>query len=186
MAKLVKQYAAADASGRVDLICKNFGIFLGVVNSRTDGILYLIENEKSVNRRLKNGDLGVRVQTSNKVDPTGDTASGRADIKKALMDCNFSGGILDDTDHGDKYMREAFVLKSMREDYQLFLDQLDLLGDDKELYISFISRKTTIKSIASEYKIEESSAKSRIYRAKQTIKNEMISYLMGDIDDEEE
>ena len=186
MAKLIKQYAAADASKRVDLICKNFAIFLGVVDSRTNGILYLIENEKSTNRRLKNGDLGIRIQTSDRPDPTGNTASSRADIRKALMDCNFSGGVLEDTDNGDRYMREAFVLKDMRKDYQLFLDQLDLLGEDKDLYISFISRKTNIKSIASDYKIEESSAKSKIYRAKQKIKSEMVSYMMGEIDDEEE
>lgn len=83
-------------------------------------------------------------------------------------------------------MYKAFVLKDMRKDYQLFLDQLDLLGEDKDLYISFISRKTSIKSIASDYKIEESSAKSKIYRAKQKIKSEMVSYMMGEIDDEEE
>ena len=63
-ANFVKQYADADAAGRVDIICKNYPIFLGIVDSSTDGLIYVIENEKAYNRSQSRGDLGVRVQTS--------------------------------------------------------------------------------------------------------------------------
>ena len=50
-ANFVKQYADADAAGRVDIICKNYPIFLGIVDSSTDGLIYVIENEKAYNKR---------------------------------------------------------------------------------------------------------------------------------------
>ena len=47
-ANFVKQYADADAAGRVDIICKNYPIFLGIGDSSTDGLIYVIENENDI------------------------------------------------------------------------------------------------------------------------------------------
>ena len=61
MANLVKEYAAADASRKVDLIYKHFSVFLRAVDSRTAGLMYLIENEKISNKRAEEGELWVKV-----------------------------------------------------------------------------------------------------------------------------
>ena len=115
---LVHRYAKADAMDRINLIYNNFASFLGVVESRTEGLVYLIENEKATNRRHENGDLGVRVQKSTISDPTGNTATGNVMTRDALIACDFSGGVLDGTDMGEAFIREALILKDMRRDYK--------------------------------------------------------------------
>ena len=63
-ASIIKNYAKADAAGKVDIICKNYSNFIGIVDGYTEGLCYMIENEKAYNRKQGRGDLGVRVQTS--------------------------------------------------------------------------------------------------------------------------
>lgn len=63
-ASIIEIYAKADAAGRVDIICKNYSNFIGIVDGYTEGLRYMIENEKAYNRKKNHGDLGVRVQTS--------------------------------------------------------------------------------------------------------------------------
>lgn len=63
-ASIIKNYAKADAAGKVDIICKNYSNFIGIVDGYTEGLCYMIENEKAYNRKQSRGDLGVRVQTS--------------------------------------------------------------------------------------------------------------------------
>jgi rubrerythrin len=40
--------------------------------------------------------------------------------RDALIACDFSGGVLDGTDRGEAFIREALILKDMRRDYKLF------------------------------------------------------------------
>ena len=63
-ASIIEIYARADAAGRVDIICKNYSNFIGIVDGYTEGLRYMIESEKAYNRKKNHGDLGVRVQTS--------------------------------------------------------------------------------------------------------------------------
>lgn len=74
-ASIIKNYAKADAAEKVDIICKNYSNFIGIVDGYTEGLCYMIENEKVYNRKQSRGDLGVRVQTSGMhSDITADTA----------------------------------------------------------------------------------------------------------------
>ena len=62
-ASIIEIYARADAAGKVDIICKNYSNFIGIVDGYTEGLRYMIESEKAYNRKKNHGDLGVRVQT---------------------------------------------------------------------------------------------------------------------------
>ena len=46
-ARIIKNYAKADAAGKVDIICKNYSNFIGIVDGYTEGLCYMIENEKA-------------------------------------------------------------------------------------------------------------------------------------------
>ena len=58
-ASIITKYDEADSSGKVDLICRYYPNFLGIVDGYTEGLCYVIENEKSYNRKASRGDLGV-------------------------------------------------------------------------------------------------------------------------------
>lgn len=93
-ASIIEIYAKADAAGRVDIICKNYSNFIGIVDGYTDGIRYMIESEKAYNRKKNHGDLGVRVQTSGiHSDITADTAISNVITRDAIIACDFSGDI---------------------------------------------------------------------------------------------
>lgn len=181
-ANFVKQYADADAAGRVDIICKNYPIFLGIVDSSTDGLIYVIENEKALNRKSTNGDLGVRVQKSSCSDTTADTAISNVMTREALIACDFSGGVLDGTDRPEEFKQKAFILQKMREDYDLFNSQLNSLKpQERELFVGFISKEMDYGMIADEIGSGLDYAVLKIHRAKMKIKAQMIDYFEGNI-----
>ena len=45
-ASIIKNYAKADVAGKVDIICKNYSNFIGIVDGYTEGLCYMIENKK--------------------------------------------------------------------------------------------------------------------------------------------
>ena len=177
---LVHRYAKADAMDRINLIYNNFASFLGVVEIRTEGLVYLIENEKATNRRHENGDLGVRVQKSTISDPTGNTATGNVMTRDALIACDFSGGVLDGTDRREAFIREALILKDMRRDYKLFNDQLNCLEEkEREVVLNFIERKKTMNELAEELCIDYYSVKKKLRRSKKKVMDLMTDYMEG-------
>ena len=113
-ASIIEIYARADAAGRVDIICKNYSNFIGIVDGYTEGLRYMIESEKAYNRKKNHGDLGVRVQTSGiHSDITADTAISNVITRDAIIACDFSGDVLEGVDRGEKYRKDAYTLRRM-------------------------------------------------------------------------
>lgn len=44
---IIKNYEKADVAGKVDIICKNYSNFIGIVDGYTEGLRYMIESEKA-------------------------------------------------------------------------------------------------------------------------------------------
>lgn len=45
--------------------------------------------------------------------------------REALINCDFSGDVMDGVDRADEYMRDAYLLRDMRKDYELFRHGVD-------------------------------------------------------------
>ncbi len=113
-ASILKKYSVADASGKVDIICKNYANFPGIIDSFTEGIRYMIEQEKMYNRKAESGDLGVRVQTLGScIDVTANEAINNVITREAIIACDFSGGVLEGVDRREQFQKDAFVLRNM-------------------------------------------------------------------------
>ena len=140
-ASIIEIYTRADAAGRVDIICKNYSIFIGIVDGYTEGLRYMIESEKAYNRKKNHGDLGVRVQTSGiHSDITADTAISNVITRDAIIACDFSGDVLEGVDRSEKYQRDAYTLRRMRADYELFNQQLSRWQMWQQIFLRFIFR----------------------------------------------
>lgn len=180
MADLIQKYAKANAKDRVGLIYKHFPTFLGIIESRVDGLVYLIENEKETARREELGDLGVRVQQSNISDVTGNTATSYAMIRKAIVECDFRFGVLDGTEREEEFKAEAFILKRMRKDYQLFNNQLNSLDpESREMLVTYMKSHKDAPELADSKGIANDSVRKQAYRIKEQIKDQMIKYMEG-------
>ena len=69
--KLVDAYGKGDPRERFMLIYRNYEVFPQLIDCYELGLFNRILYEKEYNRRKKNGDdLGVRIQTSKKSDPS--------------------------------------------------------------------------------------------------------------------
>lgn len=110
---ILNVYEKADSAKKVDIIIRYYPNFMGIVDGYTEGLRYMIENEKAYNRSKSQGDLGVRVQASGKhSDITADTAISNVLTKDAIIACDFSGDVLDGVDRGEEFQREAFLLRT--------------------------------------------------------------------------
>ena len=180
-ASIIKNYAKADAAGKVDIICKNYSNFIGIVDGYTEGLCYMIENEKAYNRKQSRGDLGVRVQTSGvHSDVTADTAISNVITKDAIIACDFSGDVLEGVDRGEEFQRDAYTLRCMRADFALFNRQLGILsGNELRIFKGYLSGEKDIGDIAEEEGIQYESAAQKVRRAKVKIKVQMIGFLEG-------
>lgn len=142
---LIRVYTGATSEKRIDIIIKNYTKFIGIVDGYTDGLRYMIECEKVSSHRQSVGDLGVRVQTGGMTsDPTARKAINNVITREALINCDFSGNVLDGVDQAEVYIRDAYILSDMRKDYNLFNSQLGILGTEKETFTKYLLKEKTI------------------------------------------
>ncbi|SEA28758.1 hypothetical protein SAMN05216349_108108 [Oribacterium sp. KHPX15] len=136
--ELVESYGTGNAKERFDLIYENYSVFPQLVDCFEIGLFNTILNEKEYNRRAKNSaDLGVRVQTSNKSDPTAKMAVERVMIREAIERCDTDGGILKDTDNPEKHKKDIWTIAMMRREYEVFDSFLNALkGDEYQINLT--------------------------------------------------
>ena len=175
---LIRVYTGATSEKRIDIIIKNYTKFIGIVDGYTDGLRYMIECEKESSHRQSAGDLGVRVQTGGMTsNPTARKAINNVITREALINCDFSGNVLDGVDQAEVYIRDAYILRDMRKDYNLFNSQLGILGTEKETFTKYLQKEKTISDIAEDQGITYESARQQMQKIK-VRKTEVIGGMM--------
>ena len=166
---LIRVYTGATSEKRIDIIIKNYTKFIGIVDGYTDGLRYMIECEKESSHRQAAGDLGVRVQTGGMT----------SDLTAALINCDFSGNVLDGVDQAEVYIRDAYILRDMRKDYNLFNSQLGILGTEKETFTKYLLKEKTISDIAEDQGITYESARQQMQKIKVRMKKQVKRFMDG-------
>lgn len=179
---LISIYVDANSAKRVDIIIKHYTDFLGIVDGYTEGICYMIECEKDSNHYHEMGELGVRIQGGGGIsDPTAKRAIRNVMTREALINCDFSGDVLDGVDRAEEFVRNAYLLRDMRKDYELFNRQLSILGREKETFEKYLRKEKTLTDIAEEQGITYESAQQKIHRIRLRVKNQVIGFMDGKI-----
>lgn len=174
----IRQYVQADSRRKVDMIFKHYSDFLGIIEGYTEGLRYMIENEKNYNRRTLKGDLGVRVQGGGHIsDPTATTAIRKVMTMEALINCDFSSDVLEDVENAEEYIRDAYILRGMRDDYRLFNGQLAILGDKRDFFIKYLRGEINLTEYASELGISYETAKQKTYNIRNRIRNQVVGFM---------
>lgn len=180
-ASIVKIYGNADPSEKIDIICRNYPNFIGIVDSYTEGLRYMIENETQYNKKSDYGELGVRVQVKGHYsDLTANVAINNITIRDALIRCDFSEGILEGVDGSEDIQKNAYILKEMRKDYDLFNSQLRILPKSEyHLFQTYLKGESDIAHIAETEGIQYESANQKLWRVKKKVKIQMMQFLNG-------
>ncbi len=175
-AMIVTKYGDSTKERRLDMICKYYPCFLEIVDSFIEDMEDDIRNEQDYNRRASLGDLGVRVQTSGLSNRTQKEAVRNVSLRNAILNGDFGGGELDDTDHTEDFIYNSETVRSMIADYNKFQKKIDgLLPPDKKLFLAYLQQETDLSQIAEESGIAYESAKQKIRRIKVTIKKDILT-----------
>ena len=167
---LIKVYVNASSSTRVNLIIKNYNDFMGIVEGYTEGLRYMIECEKESSHRHDIGELGVRVQGGSiKSDPTANKAVAKIMTTEALIKCDFSGDVLKGVDRAEEFVSDAYLLRKMRNDYQLFNKQVETLG----------AGEMSLSDIAELQNISYESAQQKIHKIRSRVRRQVIGFMDG-------
>ena len=177
---LIKVYVNASSSKRVNLIIKNYNDFMGIVEGYTEGLRYMIECEKESNHRHDIGELGVRVQGGSiKSDPTATKAVAKIMTTEALIKCDFSGDVLKGVDRAEEFVSDAYLLRKMRNDYQLFNKQVETLGAEKDVFEKYLTREMSLSDIAELQNISYESAQQKIHKIRSRVRRQVIGFMDG-------
>ena len=177
---LIKVYVNASSSKRVNLIIKNYNDFMGIVEGYTEGLRYMIECEKESNHRHDIGELGVRVQGGSiKSDPTANKAVAKIMTTEALIKCDFSGEVLKGVDRAEEFVSDAYLLRKMRNDYQLFNKQVETLGAEKDVFEKYLTREMSLSDIAELQNISYESAQQKIHKIRSRVRRQVIGFMDG-------
>ena len=113
-------------------------------------------------------------------DITADTAINNVITKEAIIACDFSADVLEGVDRGEEFRKDAYTLRSMRADFELFNRQLCILsGNESRIFRGYLSGEKDIGDIAEEEGIQYESAAQKVRRAKVKIKIQMVGFLEG-------
>ena len=114
----IKIYVDANSEKRVDIIIKHYTDFMGEIDGYTEGLRYMIQCDKESNSRKEIGDLGIRVKTGGTTsDPTAKSAIRNVMTRDALINCDFSGNVMDGAVYGvqrSPFCFRAAVFRSQR------------------------------------------------------------------------
>lgn len=107
-------------------------------------------------------------------DPTAKHAIRNVMTRDALINCDFSGDVLDGVDHPEVYMKDAYILRDMRRDYKLFNSQLCILGKDQEYFVKYISKEITLVAIAQDLGISYETVQQNMTRNKNLLRVRLL------------
>ena len=176
--ELVDSYGTGNAKERFDLIYENYSVFPQLVDCFEIGLFNTILNEKEYNKRAKNSaDLGVRVQTSNKSDPTAKMAVERVMIREAIERCDTDGGILKDTDNPEKHKKDIWTIAMMRREYEVFDSFLNALkGDEYQINYKYIHKDLSVAKIGEERNRTEKTIRNKLCETRKKLEKRIIPF----------
>ena len=176
--KLVESYGKATPRERFRLIYKNYSIFPQLVDCYEIGLFNRILFEVEYNRRKKNDDdLGVRIQTSHRSDPTAAKAIEHIMIRDAIEECNFSGNILKETDDPEKHKRDILTIHMMRREYEVFDSCLKTLpGREYRITYDYIHKDRKVSEIAEGEDRADQSIRNLLVATRKTLESRTIPF----------
>lgn len=172
-ANIVEQYAGADVPARIELLLKYYPNFIRLVEGYEQSLGIIIKEERAYARRSKQGDLGVRVQTSGTSDPTAKAAIENIMIMEAIQKGNLETITSElDVQVAMKYQSEVTTIQDMREDYQTLKNQFFYLEpEDMEPFEKYLQCGRHTEKLAYELDVKPEALKMQMCRTKKVVVN---------------
>ena len=117
---LLDKYMKANAHKRLELMMEYYPVFHVCSERlrRRQKTEHKIKAEKEYIKSHSRDELGVRVQTSGKSDPTANEAVAKVALEEAFKTGNVDKGMLKDVENADEYKETIRMVSIMRMDYE--------------------------------------------------------------------
>ena len=175
---LLDKYMKANAHKRLELMMEYYPVFPGMLRKIEKKTEYKIKAEKEYIKSHSRDELGVRVQTSGKSDPTANEAVANVALEEAFKTGNVDKGMLKDVENVDEYKETIRMVSIMRMDYELLVDIISGFDTDDSVIIrKHLSEGKSFRIIAEEEECSSDSIKRKNRRIRDEIKEEIIECL---------
>lgn len=166
--QIVDIYGRADTEGKIRIVLDNYITFMNMVNAYEDGLIDEIKEERMTNRRLKHGDLGVRVQTSGYSNPTSSEGDEDVEVETAVKAGDYITA-LRGADCYDYHKAEIVTLRNMRHDFVRVCQQFGAAGKDGKLFERYLLQEFDLIDIADTEGLTIDAVKQRFRRVRKII-----------------
>lgn len=174
---IVKSYSTATVEKRIEIILDNYSVFDRMLDGFERSIFLVIRTEREEKRNRERCDLGIRVQTSNISDITGDTASNEADLERAIHEGDWMSAIKGAINL-EKHRREIETVHMMRRDYELVTEQFGCLKPRQyRLLERYLGGEEDPLDIAEDIGITVEALRSRVYRYRVRVKENALYHM---------
>ena len=92
---------------------------------------------------------------------------------------DFSGEVLKGVDRAEEFVSDAYLLRKMRNDYQLFNKQVETLGAEKDVFEKYLTREMSLSDIAELQNISYESAQQKIHKIRSRVRRQVIGFMDG-------
>lgn len=174
-AKTINEYRKYSNKKRVDFILKHYGSIGEYIRSYEEILCDDILEQRAIDRRIAKGDPGIRVQTSDKSDPTAMEAVDRLSIEEKLSLSDTTGTIMC---RDAELNKEARTLKLMKRDLKYVNHAMNMLSQyERNILGEILCHEKTLDAIAEEKGIQYESAKMRVYRCRLKVRNMALEFI---------
>lgn len=175
---LLEKYKKADAGKRLSIMMEYYPVFPVILLKIEKKTEYKIKAERDYIRSHSRGELGVRVLTSHKSDPTADEAVSNVTMSEAFKTGELDKSLLKDLEHADEYKETIRMVSIMRMDYELLNDIISGFDNDDAVIIKkHLINGKSFRTIAEEEECSNDSVKRKDRRIREEIANEIIECL---------
>ena len=175
---LLDKYKKANAHKRLSLMMEYYPVFPGMLRKIEKKTEYKIKAEKEYIRSHGKDELGVRVQTSGKSDPTANEAVANVTMEEAFKTGDIDKSILKDVENADEYRDIIRMVSIMRMDYELLVDIISGFDTDDSVIIKkHLSEGKSFRAIAEEEECSSDCIKRKFRRIRDEITEEIIECL---------
>lgn len=180
----IEKYKSAAPEARVDIILDYYQNFPAIIEGQQKVLIRRLKNERDYIRQKRKVELGIRIQDFGLSDPTAREAIEMVGIEKAVVSGEGMEDLFSEMDQveTDLLCRNFYVLRKMKEEYELINNSLMLLSNwDRNTFKLYVENNCDIHRLAAIEGIQEESAGKRIWRLRKRIKDETVGSMIEDL-----
>ena len=174
----IGEYLGREPKGRILFLLDHYREFPEFLNLYRENAIRLMTAMREYERKSK-ASIGMSVSNSGKKSsPTEAMAMEKIEVEDCFDQRKITGEVIRDPGELKLISTAVHEWVLMNKDYELLGGFMDMMKpEDRDLFISYISRKKRIADIAEEYCLAWESANKKMYRIRKALIDRMLPWM---------